>query len=72
MESVRCKEDIVSVSTGRERAAFDGGVETLISQVDGKMQKIFNLKQPPLLVSAQVPSQGHPTPNIPREVLPHA
>lgn len=51
MESVRCKEDIVSISTGRERAAFDGGVETLISQIDGKMQKIFSLKQPPLLVS---------------------
>lgn len=50
MDSVRCKEDIVSVSTGRERAAFDGGVETLIGQVDGTLQKWFNLKQPPLLV----------------------
>lgn len=51
MESIRSKEDIVSISTGRERAAFDGGVETLIGQVDSTMKKIFNLKSPPLLVS---------------------
>jgi hypothetical protein len=44
----------------------------LISQVDGKMQKIFNLKQPPLLVSTQAPFQGYLTSNNPREVLPHA
>jgi len=50
MESVRCKEDIVSISNGRERAAFDGGVETLIGQVDGTLQKWFNLKEPPLVV----------------------
>ncbi len=50
MDSVRCKEDIVSISTGRERAAFDGGVETLIGQVDGTLQKWFALKEPPLLV----------------------
>jgi hypothetical protein len=51
MESIRCKEDVVSISTGRERAAFDGGVETLIGQVDSTLKKIFNLKQGPLLVS---------------------
>jgi hypothetical protein len=55
MESIRSKEDIVSISTGRERAAFDGGVETLIGQVDGSLKKIFNLKQPPLLVKPQQP-----------------
>lgn len=54
MESIRSKEDIVSISTGRERAAFDGGVETLIGQVDGTLKKIFNLNQPPLLVQLYV------------------
>jgi hypothetical protein len=63
MESVRCKEDIVSISTGRERAAFDGGVETLISQVDGEMQKIFNLKQPPLLRYFRTPELATKTKN---------
>lgn len=52
MESIRCKEDVVSISTGRERAAFDGGVETFIGQVDSTLKKIFNLQQGPLLVSA--------------------
>lgn len=59
MESIRCKEDVVSISTGRERAAFDGGVETLIGQVDSTLKKIFNLKQGPLLVSN--PSQWAPS-----------
>lgn len=54
MDSVRTKEDIVSISTGRERAAFDGGVETLIGQVDGTIKKWFNLKQPPLLVRSKL------------------
>ncbi|KAF3005025.1 hypothetical protein E8E13_009013 [Curvularia kusanoi] len=49
MESIRCKEDVVSISTGRERAAFDGGVETLIGQVDMTLKKIFNLQQGPLI-----------------------
>jgi hypothetical protein len=52
MESIRCKEDVVSISTGRERAAFDGGVETFIGQVDSTLKKIFNLHQGPLVVSA--------------------
>lgn len=50
MESIRSKEDIVSVSNGRERAAFDGGVETLISRVDGMLKKILGTAQPPLMV----------------------
>lgn len=50
MDSIRSKEDIVSISTGRERAAFDGGVEKLIGQVDSFLKTIFKLKQPPLLV----------------------
>lgn len=63
MESVRCKEDIVSISTGRERAAFDGGVETLIGQVDGTVQKWFNLKQPPLLKYFRTPELAAKTQN---------
>ncbi|KAF3049244.1 hypothetical protein E8E11_008596 [Didymella keratinophila] len=63
MESVRCKEDIVSISTGRERAAFDGGVETLIGQVDGTVQKWFNLKQPPLLKYFRTPELAAKTKN---------
>ncbi|KAF1929146.1 uncharacterized protein M421DRAFT_100827 [Didymella exigua CBS 183.55] len=63
MESVRCKEDIVSISTGRERAAFDGGVETLIGQIDGTVQKWFNLKQPPLLKYFRTPELAAKTKN---------
>jgi hypothetical protein len=50
MESIRSKEDIVSVSNGRERAAFDGGVETFISRLDGVLRKILRTEQPPLMV----------------------
>lgn len=60
MESIRCKEDVVSISTGRERAAFDGGVETLIGQVDSTLKRIFNLQQGPLLVSRQLTPCGKP------------
>ena len=51
MDSIRSKEDIVCISTGRERAAFDGGVEKLIGQVDSFLKTALKLKQPPLLVS---------------------
>lgn len=50
MDSIRSKEDIVSISAGRERAAFDGGVENVIAQVDTFLKNIFRLEQPPLLV----------------------
>lgn len=50
MDSIRSKEDIVSISAGRERAAFDGGVETFIGEVDTFFKNIFRLEQPPLLV----------------------
>lgn len=50
MDSIRSKEDIVSISAGRERAAFDGGVETFIGEVDTFLKNIFRLEQPPLLV----------------------
>lgn len=63
MESIRCKEDVVSISTGRERAAFDGGVETLIGQVDSTLKKIFNLKQGPLLRYFRTPELAAKTEN---------
>lgn len=72
MESVRCKEDIVSISTGRERAAFDGGVETLIGQVDGTVQKWFNLEQPPLLVRSRSLVIVTRTTNFTTEVFPYS
>lgn len=48
MESIRCKEDVVSLHNGREWASFDGGVETMISQMDHLLQKMFRTKTPPL------------------------
>jgi hypothetical protein len=59
MESIRSKEDIVSVSSGRERAAFDGGVETLISRVDGVLKKILGSKHPPLMVRGIQDEEPH-------------
>jgi hypothetical protein len=59
MESIRSKEDIVSVSSGRERAAFDGGVETLISRVDGVLKKMLGSKQPPLMVRGIQDGESH-------------
>ncbi|KAJ4405076.1 hypothetical protein N0V91_005438 [Didymella pomorum] len=63
MESIRCKEDVVSISTGRERAAFDGGVETFIGQVDSTLKKIFNLKQGPLVRYFRTPELAAKTEN---------
>jgi hypothetical protein len=50
MDSIRSKEDIVSLHNGREWATFDGGVETMIGAIDGVLQKIFRTKNPPLQV----------------------
>jgi hypothetical protein len=50
MDSIRSKEDIVSLHNGREWATFDGGVETMIGQVDRFLQKVFRTKVPPLQV----------------------
>ena len=51
MDSIRCKEDIVSLHNGREWATFDGHVETMISQTDRLLQKIFRTESRPLSVS---------------------
>jgi soluble cytochrome b562 len=50
MESIRSKEDIVSLHNGREWATFDGGVETMIGQIDRALKKVFGTKTPPLQV----------------------
>ncbi|OAK99935.1 hypothetical protein IQ06DRAFT_377793 [Phaeosphaeriaceae sp. SRC1lsM3a] len=48
MDSIRSKEDIVSLHNGREWATFDGGVETMIGRVDRVLQKICRTTEPPL------------------------
>jgi len=51
MDAIRSKEDIVSLHNGREWASFDGSVETLISQIDRFLQKVFRTEKRPLQVS---------------------
>jgi len=53
MEAIRCKEDIVSLHSGREWATFDGGVESLIAQTDKLLQKVFGTEKLPLQVSRE-------------------
>jgi hypothetical protein len=50
MDSIRSKEDIVSLINGREWATFDGGVENMLGQVDRVLQKVFRTKKLPLQV----------------------
>jgi hypothetical protein len=48
MDSIRSKEDTISLRSGREWASFDGGVETVIGQIDHFLKKVFRCKEPPL------------------------
>ncbi|KAH7394251.1 hypothetical protein DE146DRAFT_679493 [Phaeosphaeria sp. MPI-PUGE-AT-0046c] len=48
MDSIRSKEDIVSLHNGREWATFDGGVETVIGRLDRVLQKVCRTTEPPL------------------------
>jgi hypothetical protein len=50
MDSIRSKEDIVSLHNGREWATFDGGVEKMIGVIDGVLHKVFRTANPPLQV----------------------
>jgi hypothetical protein len=50
LDSIRTKEDIVTIHNGREWASFDGGVETMIGQTDRFLQKVFRTENPPLQV----------------------
>ena len=48
MDSIRAKEDIVSIRSGREWANFDGNVESALGGVDSVLQKVLGTKEPPL------------------------
>ncbi|KAF2714167.1 hypothetical protein K504DRAFT_498936 [Pleomassaria siparia CBS 279.74] len=48
MDSIRSQEDTVSLRSGREWASFDGGVETLIGQLDRGLKWVLRTEQPPL------------------------
>lgn len=50
MDAIRSKEDIISLHNGREWAAFDGGVETVIGRADRFLQKVCRTTEPPLQV----------------------
>lgn len=70
MDSIRSKEDIVSLHNGREWATFDGGVETMIGQVDHLLQKVFRCEAPPLQVGVPLCcNQG--ADSLPRNISEH-
>ena len=48
MNSIRSKEDIVSLNNGREWASFDGAVESAIGFADDMLMKVFRTKNRPL------------------------
>lgn len=50
MDSIRSKEDVISLSSGREWATFDGVVEKLVRQTDRFLRAMFNCDKPPLEV----------------------
>lgn len=50
LDAIRSKEDIVSLSTGREWAMFDSGVEKSIHWLDGALKKVFRTEKHPLEV----------------------
>ena len=54
MDSIRTKEDIISLHSGREWSGFDGSVETAIARVDRWLSRVFGCKDLPLLVSLYV------------------
>ncbi|KAI0588054.1 hypothetical protein Alg130_01678 [Pyrenophora tritici-repentis] len=61
MDSIRCKEDIVSLHNGREWATFDRHIETMIGQTDRLLQKIFRTKSRPLLKYFRTPEAQEKT-----------
>lgn len=73
MDSIRSKEDIISLTNGREWASFDGGVESIIGQIDQILQKIFRTETPPLQVHLTPYSQQSNAQLILKlsEILPH-
>jgi hypothetical protein len=56
-DSIRTKEDMVSLQSGREWASFDGGVETFISRLDTVLKNVLGCKEPPLQRFFRTPEQ---------------
>ncbi|PSN62495.1 hypothetical protein BS50DRAFT_603216 [Corynespora cassiicola Philippines] len=55
MDSIRSKEDTISLHSGREWIMFDGGVENVIGRLDSLLQKIFKTQDLPLLKFFRTP-----------------
>jgi len=59
MDSIRAKEDTVSLrSGGREWGGFDGSIETGIFRFDQWLKRVFGLKKPPLQVRLSPPTSS--------------
>lgn len=63
MDSIRSKEDTISLRSGREWATFDGGVETIIGQLDHFLKKVFRCENPPLQNYFRTPELREKTSN---------
>lgn len=62
-DAIRSKEDTVSLRSGREWASFDGGVETIIGQIDRFLKWLLRLKTPPLQKYFRTPELREKTSN---------
>lgn len=63
MDAIRSKEDTISLRSGREWASFDGGVETIIGQLDHGLKRVFRCKEPPLQKYFRTPELRDKTTN---------
>lgn len=64
MDSIRSKEDTVSLRNGREWASFDGFVESMLQKFDSRFLKwIFRTNEPPLQKYFRTPELRKKTTN---------
>ncbi|OCL02525.1 hypothetical protein AOQ84DRAFT_401166 [Glonium stellatum] len=64
MDSIRSKEDIVSLRNGREWASFDGCVESMLQRFDSRfLQWLFRTNEPPLQKYFRTPELRKKTTN---------
>lgn len=64
MDSIRSKEDTVSLRNGREWASFDGFVESMLQHFDSRfLQWIFRTNEPPLQKYFRTPELRKKTTN---------
>ncbi|KAF2815129.1 uncharacterized protein BDZ99DRAFT_378427 [Mytilinidion resinicola] len=63
MDSIRSKEDIISLRDGREWASFDGGVESMLQQTDRFLKRLLRTKEPPLQAWLRTPELQEKTKN---------